>query len=71
MKTIQIGCYQDELESITEVAAVREMTEEEFKQQELEVGLFDDGGSHSLHKYNAELVAELKSIGASNIELLD
>ena len=70
MKTIQVGVYQDDMEQIIEVVAVSDMTEEEFKQQELEVGLFDDGGSHSLYKYDDEIVAKLKKYDATGIEKL-
>jgi len=72
MNTIQIGVYYiDQQEQVVEVIAVQEMTEEEFTIKETEIALFDDGGSHSLHKYSDELVIGLIEEGAIGIEKLD
>tara|TARA_R110002012_G_scaffold6580_2_gene31339 strand:- start:151 stop:525 length:375 start_codon:yes stop_codon:yes gene_type:complete len=67
MKTIQIANYRYEGEEITEIVAVKDMTQEKFDIQVEEVELFDDGGSHILVEYTQSRVDELIERNASNL----
>lgn len=70
MKTIQIRHDVWEGEECTDIIAVIEMTGEEFKQQESEVDLIDDGGSHVLVEYTQARVDELIERNASGLDKL-